>query len=78
MQNIYFFAILANAKETPIDKHVGSAGGTVIVTKSNELMINQNTVMSPLFIPSMVFGRATSHPITAIIANTAKNSSESL
>jgi hypothetical protein len=78
MQKIYFFAILASAKETPIERQVGRAGGTVIVTKSKELITNQNIVISPLLIPSIVFGRATNHPITAIIAKTAKNRSESL
>lgn len=61
----------------PIDKQVGNAGGTVIVTKSKEFITNQKTVISPLYIPFIVFGNAIKKPIKAKTANTIKNSKES-
>jgi len=38
IQTIYFFNNRPNAKVTPMDKHVGKAGGTVIVIRSNEFI----------------------------------------
>lgn len=77
MQYIYFFYNRAKAKEIPIDKQVGNAGGTVIVTKSKELITNQKTVISPLYKPFIVFGNAIKKPIKANTASTIKNSKES-
>ena len=38
MQNMRFFYNLDKANDMPIDKQVGSAGGTVIVIKSSMLI----------------------------------------
>lgn len=40
MQYIYFLTNLANANDTPIERHVGKAGGTVIVIRSKEFITN--------------------------------------
>lgn len=51
IQNIYFFFILLRANEIPIDKQVGSAGGTVIVTRSKLFKTRSLTSKKPLSNP---------------------------
>ena len=47
MQKTFFLFILFNEKEIPKERQVGRAGGTLIVTKSNSLMMISFYSISP-------------------------------
>lgn len=78
MQKIYFFFSLDIAKEIPMERQVGNAGGTVIVTRSKLLRMTSLRERNPSFIPLSMKGIATKNPNTEIAASTAINLSESV
>jgi len=77
MQKIYYFLSLDIANEIPMERHVGRAGGTVIVTKSRLLRIKSRISKNPSSSPSIINGSATKNPSREIIAKTAMNRNES-
>lgn len=77
MQKICAFLSLLIAKEIPIARHVGNAGGTAIVTRSSPLRIVSLRLMKPSLSPSICEGSEKKNPITERTAITAMNLSES-
>ena len=53
MQDMNFFFNRWIANETPIERQVGNAGGTAIVTKSNPLKIVSLNPINPSSSPSI-------------------------
>lgn len=48
MQKTFFLFILLSENDIPKERHVGKAGGTLIVTRSNNLIITSFCSISPL------------------------------
>lgn len=71
------FLSLVIAKVTPMDRHVGSAGGTVIVMRSRLLKKISRTSRYPSLKPLNMNGNATMNPRMEMQASTAMNFSES-
>lgn len=65
MQNMLCFCNLDRAIETPIYRHVGRAGGTVIVIKSNPSLMNSQVEIEPSKRYSILFGTVAMNPTTA-------------
>ena len=73
MQKIFFFFSLPIANATPMDMTAGSAGGTVIVIKSNDLSM-RFVVVVPI---ATSLGNETAKPITVNVAIAPTKMSES-
>ena len=71
MQKTFFLFILFSEKETPKERQVGKAGGTLIVTRSSSLIITSFCSISPrsylsrkVLIEAMKDMKATKNSIT--------------
>lgn len=77
IQYIFFYYNLLNAILIPIYKHVGNAGGTVIVIRSKPSFINSHIVIEPSYKNTILLGTVIMKPRTANIAIIPTNFIES-